>query len=368
MAGVAASIVLDEPDRALDNQKTLDRDARDPRAPPPNDRAAPGDEVRRAIETARDLQARALERLDDTLVRLIEASADAPRDVASPSDDQAILRASDDRTAVSRLLDSIRHLDRASSLRDILETLTAHAAREIARCALLVVRDGRLRCLAQVGFASDVIDRLFDVPANQPSVIARVLRTRTACVTAESGSDDIDLPFAPVGGGVAFAAPLVVAGAVVAVLYADEGDAGIAARTSLAATPSSWPEILEALSSHASRCAENVTLSRLLGDEPDVAAASVSNAPDPFASRDGAPAATDREEAARRYARLLVSEIRLYHEAEVDAGRQNGDLDVRLGPEIARARRLYQARIHPTLADRDAYFDDELARTLGDVT
>ena len=49
--------------------------------------------------------------------------------------------------------------------------------------------------------------------------------------------------------------------------------------------------------------------------------------------------------AAQRYARLLVSEIKLYHEADVVAGRRDRDLVRRLGGEIARARVLYDQRV-----------------------
>jgi hypothetical protein len=69
-------------------------------------------------------------------------------------------------------------------------------------------------------------------------------------------------------------------------------------------------------------------------------------------------------ESARRYARLLVSEIRLYHEAEVVAGRQAGDLGSRLGGEIARARVLYEQRVPSPIRDQADYFQAELVRTL----
>jgi hypothetical protein len=68
--------------------------------------------------------------------------------------------------------------------------------------------------------------------------------------------------------------------------------------------------------------------------------------------------------AARRYAHLLVSEITLYHEPAVIAGRRDRDLAQRLGDEIARARLLYEERVPPHMRDRTVYFDEELVRTL----
>ncbi len=53
----------------------------------------------------------------------------------------------------------------------------------------------------------------------------------------------------------------------------------------------------------------------------------------------------DEAQGARRYARLLVSEIKLYNEGQVRMGRERRDLLTRLKPEIDRARRLYDERI-----------------------
>ena len=69
---------------------------------------------------------------------------------------------------------------------------------------------------------------------------------------------------------------------------------------------------------------------------------------------------------ARRYARLLISEIKLYNETAVREGHEHRDLAHRLGSEITRARQLYEARVPPDLPGRADYFQDELVRTLAD--
>src|SRR5262249_29490242 len=51
------------------------------------------------------------------------------------------------------------------------------------------------------------------------------------------------------------------------------------------------------------------------------------------------------EEHARRYARLLIADIRLYNEAAVRTGREQRDLAHRLQPEIARARHAFEERV-----------------------
>jgi hypothetical protein len=69
---------------------------------------------------------------------------------------------------------------------------------------------------------------------------------------------------------------------------------------------------------------------------------------------------------AQRYARLLVSEIRLYHEEAVVEGRRDRDLATRLGGEIARARAMYEQRVPSNIRQQADHFHDELVRTLAD--
>ena len=72
----------------------------------------------------------------------------------------------------------------------------------------------------------------------------------------------------------------------------------------------------------------------------------------------------EEDTSARRYARLLVSEISLYHESAVIDGRRDRDLATRLGGEIARARVMYEQRVPPHVRGRADYFHDELVQTL----
>ncbi|MFB3902492.1 MAG: hypothetical protein ACE15E_03505 [Acidobacteriota bacterium] len=67
---------------------------------------------------------------------------------------------------------------------------------------------------------------------------------------------------------------------------------------------------------------------------------------------------------ARRFARLLVSEIKLYNEDEVYNGRQSGDLYIRLKRDIDRSREMYEKRVHPGIARSVDYFHEELVRIL----
>ena len=69
---------------------------------------------------------------------------------------------------------------------------------------------------------------------------------------------------------------------------------------------------------------------------------------------------------ARRFARLLVSEIKLYNEHHVVEGRGNRDLYLRLKRDIDRSREMYEKRISPIVSRKIDYFHDEIVRILGD--
>jgi hypothetical protein len=73
---------------------------------------------------------------------------------------------------------------------------------------------------------------------------------------------------------------------------------------------------------------------------------------------------------ARRFARLLVSEIKLYNESKVKEGRSRSDIYDRLREDIDRSRQMYDKRVAPPVAARHDYFHQELVNTLaeGDET
>jgi hypothetical protein len=140
------------------------------------------------------------------------------------------------------------------------------------------------------------------------------------------------------------AVPLMIGGRAVAVLYADSGPN---------LPPAGAVETIEALVRHASAIVALRTAMRtldVLGGTPD----------------DAGGGEVSDDQGARRYARLLVSEIKLYNEAAVRAGRQQRDLMQRLRAEIDRAQRLYEERVPPAVGGRHVYFQQELVQTLAD--
>ena len=69
---------------------------------------------------------------------------------------------------------------------------------------------------------------------------------------------------------------------------------------------------------------------------------------------------------ARRFARLLVSEIKLYNEQKVREGRESQDLYDRLREAIDRSRDMYDKRVQPPVAAKFDYFHYELVNTLAE--
>jgi hypothetical protein len=69
---------------------------------------------------------------------------------------------------------------------------------------------------------------------------------------------------------------------------------------------------------------------------------------------------------ARRFARLLISEIKLYNEQKVAEGRTEHDLYDRLREYIDRSREMYDKRVKAEVAARYDYFHGELVNTLAE--
>ncbi len=120
--------------------------------------------------------------------------------------------------------------------------------------------------------------------------------------------------------------------------------------------------------------------SGVLGEEPAWSSTPMEALPEAPRRRFGQDAelpveVTDDEErrlhnAARRFARLLISEIKLYNEEKVAEGRMEHDLYDRLREYIDRSREMYDKRVKAEVAARYDYFHGELVSTLaeGDVS
>jgi spore germination protein GerM len=87
-------------------------------------------------------------------------------------------------------------------------------------------------------------------------------------------------------------------------------------------------------------------------------------APPPPPARALAPEEQKAHDDAKRFARLVVSEIKLYNEAKVTEGRKTRDIYERLKEDIERGRQMYHDRVSQAVRDASDYFQDELVRIL----
>ena len=83
------------------------------------------------------------------------------------------------------------------------------------------------------------------------------------------------------------------------------------------------------------------------------------------ASRAAADAGDDAQhEEARRLARLLVTEIKLYNEEQVEEGRRGNDIYPRLREDIDRSRQIFNERVDDAVREETDYFYEEMVRIL----
>jgi hypothetical protein len=222
-----------------------------------------------------------------------------------------------------RLMDATRAIDRARSLTAILDALVTAARAEARSADVWLLRGARLHQWRPAGSDARLSpDRLY---------------------LAGASADGLEVPIA-------------IAGQTVAVLRTDLGTELTTEHLALRT------QRIEVLTRYAAKSLESLTAFKTARALTRRAASP--DAPDPAVP--GGDPDPEEDVSARRYARLLVSEIKLYHESAVVDGRRDRDLATRLGGEIARARVMYEQRVPPDVRGRADYFHDELVRTLAD--
>lgn len=282
--------------------------------------------------------------------RAREADAVRQQQAAAEIENARVSERESQLAIVERLLTAIKAMDAARSLSDVLSALITSAAAEAPRVALFVVEGAELRGWKSEGFSDPAAS--LHVSVRDAGLFQDVMRRREP-VTTDGGSAAPAFASLP-SDRAAIAVPLLVGAQPVAVLYADDASEGQAA-------PASWPEAIQILGRHASVNLAHLTAARAA----EAMRRSLAPAGAPATAGAG-PSAPQDGNSARRYARLLVSEIKLYNEAAVRLGRQKRDLLARLKPEIERARKLYEQRVSSSVDSRGALFQQELIQTLAD--
>lgn len=243
------------------------------------------------------------------------------------------------------ILDAIRAIDDSTSLSTALAAVTRGAASQAPRAAMFVVHGSELHEWPVAGVAG-VDAGPIRADGREAGFLSDVLRTGEPVTIGEQGGTLPAFARLPQGRS-ATAVPFTLGGRPVAVLYADEGNNG---------QPSGpWRDTIQILGRHAA-----ALLAYLTAVKTAQAMGLVGGA----APGAGAEPPDDEAQGAKRYARLLVSEIKLYNEGAVRVGRERRDLMQRLKAEIDRARKLYEERVPASIRGRETYFQQELVQTL----
>jgi len=334
----------------------------------------------RIAELREAIKAEVLEAVRPLLEKAAETSAPAHPSGGSPTD---LLSA-----AVASIYDH-------SSQADILRALLDGAAESMQRVALFVNKSGNVTAWQSRGFANESAFKGL-VLSGSSGLAGRAIQDRedVSAAAAEFSQEFIDTHGNPCDGN-ATVLPLIVRDKVVAVVYADAGvDAGGKADLSgvrvLVKAASSWLEII-ALRKTAGGGDAAVAEPEPGRPEPPAASppsppAAVAPPPPAPPAPVAAPAAAAAAKAAvpgfdvsglspeeqevhkkaKRFAKLLVDEIKLYNQAKVAEGRSNKDLYRRLKEDIDKSRATYEKRFGATAAASGGYFTAEVVRILAD--
>jgi hypothetical protein len=248
----------------------------------------------------------------------------------------------------SLIVSSLADLGRQRSLTAVLETLCARV-NECAAASLWSVEGRAVRDWRSTG--------TFRTLDNDPALAEVVQHGRTLRIDAPA---DLDRPeqVSSANSPRRVLVPVIVGGAVVAIVDARPLGPGRGSRTD-------WPDFVEVLARYSGERLQALTATRAA---EVFAGRSASERAGAGALEGGVAADIPAGErtSARRYARLLLSEIKLYHEAAVTEGQREGDIESRLAAEISRALALYEARVPPRVRDETDVFRSELVRTLAD--
>lgn len=306
-------------------------------------------EIQNIIEEAvAEVLDAALPRLRSEIVRraveVVESLAPAPG--ASPSD---LLNA------------AAAAIHESGSQADILRHLLEGEARFAGRVALFVVKGNAISGWQGIGFEDNDAIKTLSIQTGS-GLVGKAIQAKNPAAGSPKEFDTgfVNSMKAPADGQ-CLVLPLVVKDKVAAMIYADTGtvpggtldSSGLQALTRFAAI---WLELAALRKVGGTSAAEDVA-------QPAVAMAASAPA--------AAPATSGSEEdelhkKARRFAKLLVEEIKLYNQPRVEEGRQNKDLYDRLKVDIEKSRSTYDKRYAESAVASADYFTQELIRILAD--
>ena len=306
-------------------------------------------EIQNIIEEAvAEVLDAALPRLRAEIVRraveVVESLAPAPG--ASPSD---LLNA------------AAAAIHESASQADILRHLLEGEARFAGRVALFVVKGNAISGWQGIGFEDNDAIKTLSIQTGS-GLVGKAIHARNP---AAGSAQEFDAGFVKSmkspADGQCLLLPLVVKDKVAAMIYADAGtvpggtldSSGLQALTRFAAI---WLELAALRKAGGSPATEEV---------PQPAVAMAASAPVSSPATAGSDA-DELHKKARRFAKLLVEEIKLYNQPRVEEGRQHKDLYDRLKVDIEKSRSTYDKRYAESAVASADYFTQELIRILAD--
>ncbi|HEY6252307.1 MAG TPA: hypothetical protein VI685_20315, partial [Candidatus Angelobacter sp.] len=259
-------------------------------------------------------------------------------------------------------------IQESASQAEILRHLLEGTARFCGRAALFVIKTGSMSGWQAIGFDNNDEIKSFNLSASS-GLAERAIHGRTPVTGAAQEFDGgfVSTFSAPVDGN-CIVLPLVVKEKVAALIYADVGKlpdntVDLSALTLLCRFTALWLELVALRKAGVTAPAEEVHAHPAAAAVPLPAQAAVAEA-EPKAP--AAPQEDDLHKKARRFAKLLVDEIKLYNQNKVTEGKQNQDLYDRLREDIEKSRAAYDKKFSGTPASSANYFTQELIRVLAD--
>ena len=205
----------------------------------------------------------------DAVIARVQGEVAAAKAAARAAEAEAVaIGRQSARDAVTRLLDAVQRLDAQSTLTAVLDTLADLAAADAGRAALFVATGGEMRGWRFVGFGPAIGEaRDHAVNGAGAGLLGRAIAEgRTQVLAAGAGAaSDADGPpaFAALPAGrAAVAVPVLVGGAPMVAVYADDANAAGGGNLPEKVTRPLWPDVVELLARHAGCRLEALTANR----------------------------------------------------------------------------------------------------------
>ena len=371
------------------------------------------------------LQNELLQKLDRIQERMssYEERIDEDRILAFANEAMGLVKgASGSGDTLKKVRASIAKIDHGTTLSEVLTILLEELSQFAPRVALFILKGGS--CIgwngrgfdSGPGFSNEAIKKI-SVPTNADTLFSAVINSRSAFVGESNRHRDNVQLLSRIGNvlpSTIFAAPLILREKVTAVIYADSADGPdrLNDAEALDILTVYAAKLLDALSgqrtgpktgehptplpttpapvrprenvvSHAvaaaaaeedtsgtvmfSAAETNLSTYGQAAQKPAVGKDRPRAVPSPAGNLDALdPETRKKHEEAQRFARLLVSEIKLYNEAKVKQGQKTRDLYDLLRDDIERSRQLYRERVAENIRVSTNYFNDEIVRILAD--